>query len=415
MTRKLIRCAVILGTRPEAIKLAPVVIAFKAHEEFQCDVIATAQHREMLDQVLSVFDIVPDVDLDLMRRDQTLAELTSRSLDALDRCFASRRPDVVLCQGDTTTVLAGALAAFYHGIPLGHVEAGLRTWNLQSPWPEEANRVLTSRLATIHFAPTELNRQNLLAEGVPSQKIVITGNTVIDALLHAVAKIHLSPPAISGLDSAIMNCNRSVPVVLITGHRRENFGEKLESICLAISDLAQQFPGTQFIYPVHMNPAVRQCVENVLGSRIRKRQLLNNVHLIDPLSYFQFVSLMERSMLIITDSGGIQEEAPSLHKPVLVTRETTERPEALAGGFARIVGSNRARIVAEVTRLLTDADYYQSAVTGENPYGDGKSAARIVDAISNFVGLKGTSAQLQYVAESKLMKQRDSASYAANS
>ncbi len=368
-------------------------MALRLHKGCQCEVIVTAQHREMLDQVLEVFNIVPDIDLNLMRPNQTLAELTSRSLEALDHCFARRRPDLALCQGDTTTVLAGALAAFYHGIPFGHVEAGLRTWNLQSPWPEEANRVLTSRLATFHFAPTEVNRQNLLAEGIPSQQIILTGNTGIDALLLAVERAHLKPPQIIGLDPVIMNGDRTVPVVLITGHRRESVGQKLESICLAIADLAERFPRAQFIYPVHMNPSVRQSVANVLSPEKRNGKFSKNIHLIDPLPYIQFVALMERSTLILTDSGGIQEEAPSLGKPVLVTRDTTERPEGLAGGCAKLVGTVRANIVAEVSRLLSDTNYYRSVLKVENPYGDGRAAARIVGAISDYFGLIDTSAE----------------------
>lgn len=378
------KISVILGTRPEAIKLAPVILALRGQSEFECHVCLTAQHREMLDQVLTVFDIIPDVDLNLMRPGQTLAELTSRAITALDHYFAAEKPDLVLFQGDTTTVLAGSLSAFYRNIPIGHVEAGLRTWNMQSPWPEEANRVLTSRLATLHFAPTETNRQNLLAENVAADRIVVTGNTVIDSLLLAVEKVRRKPPVIAGLDPAIMTGDRSLPVVLITGHRRENFGQKLESICKAIADLARRFPETQFIYPVHMNPAVRKGVDKVLRDRIGNQELLGNIHLIEPLSYFQFVALMERSTLILTDSGGIQEEAPSLGKPVLVTRDTTERPEAVALGCARLVGADQAKITDEVSRLLTDRSYYQAAVKPQNPYGDGKAAGRIVQAIREF-------------------------------
>jgi UDP-N-acetylglucosamine 2-epimerase (non-hydrolysing) len=376
------KISVIFGTRPEAIKLAPVIKALRGSEAFECHVCVTAQHREMLDQVLQVFEIVPDCDLNLMRQGQTLTELTLRSLEALDRYFQEQRPGLVLFQGDTTTVLAGALAAFYQGIPIGHVEAGLRTWNMQSPWPEEANRVLTSRLATLHFAPTEASRRNLLEEGVLSERIVVTGNTVIDALLLAVEKVRVNPPQIDGLEPEVMNGNRLTPVVLITGHRRESFGEKLDSICMAIADLAELFPHVHFVYPVHLNPAVRASVTKLLRLRTSRGQPLKNIHLIEPLPYFQFVALMERSTLILTDSGGVQEEAPSLGKPVLVTRDTTERPEGIEWGCARLVGADRHRICAEVTHLLTDREYYESAVKHQNPYGDGNAAARIVDAIA---------------------------------
>ena len=378
------KVSVIMGTRPEAIKLAPVILALKQWDQVHCHVCVTAQHREMLDQVLSVFEIVPDVDLNLMRKGQNLAELTARSLEALDAYFVKQAPDFVLFQGDTTTVLAGALAAFYRGVPIGHVEAGLRTRNMQSPWPEEANRVLTSRIASLHFAPTQISYRNLRDEKVPDDKIIVTGNTVIDALLLASEKVRRRPPSLGSLDQIVARSN--MPLVLITGHRRESFGDKLESICMAIADLANLFPDTHFVYPVHMNPAVRDGVAKVLGPSTG-RCLFENVHLIEPLPYFEFVALMQRSTLIITDSGGIQEEAPSLGKPTLVTRDTTERPEAIEAGCARLVGADRTKIVAEVARLLSDSTYYKSATIPQNPYGDGKASARICEAILQYFGL----------------------------
>jgi UDP-N-acetylglucosamine 2-epimerase (non-hydrolysing) len=382
------KISIIFGTRPEAVKLAPVILALRRDPRFVTHVCVTAQHRQMLDQVLEVFDIVPDTDLDLMRPDQTLPGLTCSALTEVTTYLQAERPDMVLVQGDTTTVFAAALAAFYQGIPIGHVEAGLRTWNMRSPYPEEANRVLTTRLAALHFAPTEMNRQNLLSEGVPSHRITITGNTVIDALLLAVDRVRCKSPDISGLDAEIMNGRRTSPLVLITGHRRESFGEKFDSICEAIADLAERFPETQFVYPVHLNPNVRQSVAKVLGPRSENGQTLKNIHLIEPLPYFQFVALMDRATILLTDSGGVQEEGPSLGKPVLVMRDTTERPEAVALGCAKLVGTNRQKIVGEVSRLLTEREYYRAAIKPQNPYGDGKAAARILQAISDYFDLE---------------------------
>lgn len=381
-----VKISVILGTRPEAIKLAPLILAFRASGVFECDVCVTAQHREMLDQVLEAFDIVPDTDLDLMRPGQTLSELTCRALAGLDKYLKAEKPDLVLVQGDTTTVFASSLAAFYNGIAVGHVEAGLRTGNLMSPWPEEANRVLTTHLAALHFAPTEVSRNNLLAEGISADKIFVAGNTVIDALYLAVNKIHQAPPPIPGIEAHLMNGARHVPLVLITGHRRESFGEKLASICKAILRLASRFPEVQFVYPVHLNPTVRSTVQRVLGADTGNHAP-TNVHLIDPLSYLPFVALMERATVILTDSGGIQEEAPSLGKPVLVTRDTTERPEALTAGTVKLVGANEEKIVGEITRLLTEPKYYDSMAKIHSPYGDGKATARIMSAISRHFGL----------------------------
>lgn len=380
-----LRVSVILGTRPEAIKLAPVILALRSHPSFECHVCATAQHREMLDQVLAVFDIVPDSDLSLMRPGQSLTDLTCRALKGIDEYLIEQKPDLVLVQGDTTTVFAATLASFYQDIPVGHVEAGLRTGNLKSPWPEEGNRVLTTDLAALHFVPTAISRDNLLSEGVPDARIFLTGNTVIDALLLAIEKLHGKPTEVSGIDPSLMNGRRDSPLVLITGHRRESFGEKLESICSAIKDLAERFPQVSFVYPVHLNPNVRSTVTHILGGNGTGGPL-KNVHLIEPLSYLPFVALMERSTVILTDSGGIQEEAPSLGKPVLVTRDTTERPEAMAAGTAKLVGADRERIVDEVSRLLTDKQHYDSMATAHNPYGDGKATGRILQAIQGYFG-----------------------------
>ena len=368
--------SVIFGTRPEAIKLCPVVLALKQDPAFECKVCVTGQHREMLDQVLDVFGVKPDKDLSLMRPNQTLGGLTSRAIAAIDEYLAEENPDIVMVQGDTTTVLAGAMAAFYHHIPVAHVEAGLRTWNMESPWPEEANRVLTTRLAKWHFCPTENNKVNLLKEGVPEKDIYVTGNTVIDALYMAKEKVKVNPPGIEGLPNALMGSDGRM--VLITGHRRENFGEGFENICMAIKNLAEQFPETHFVYPVHLNPNVREPVERILGAHRGK-----NVHLIAPQSYLPFVALMNRAYLILTDSGGVQEEAPSLGKPVLVMRDTTERPEAVMAGTVKIVGTARESIETEVIRLLSDEDEYAKMRMAINPYGDGNAVDRICKVLES--------------------------------
>ena len=368
------RISVIFGTRPEAIKLCPVVNALRQDKEFECDVCVTGQHREMLYQVLDVFGVVPDRDLALMRPNQTLGGLTSRAIAAIDDYLSEKKPDVVMVQGDTTTVFAGALTAFYHHIPVAHVEAGLRTWNMESPWPEEANRVLTTRLAKWHFCPTENNKANLLKEGVPEKDIYVTGNTVIDALMLARVKVRKSVPVVEGLPSELMSSDARM--VLITGHRRENFGEGFEHICTAIANLAERFPDVHFIYPVHLNPNVREPVGRILGAYSGR-----NVHLIEPQSYLPFVALMDRSYLILTDSGGVQEEAPSLGKPVLVMRDTTERPEAVAAGTVKIVGTGREAIEQEATLLLTDVSEYRKMSMSVNPYGDGKAVGRILDVL----------------------------------
>jgi len=373
------KIAVIFGTRPEAIKLCPVVLAMQASSAFDCKVCVTGQHREMLQQVLDVFNVRPDKDLALMRPNQTLGGLTSRAIAAIDDYLSEEKPDVVVVQGDTTTVLAASLAAFYHHIPIAHVEAGLRTWNLESPWPEEANRVLTSRLAKWHFAPTQNNKENLVKEGVTASDVYVTGNTVIDALMLARAKIEkLSGEELDdaiGLPAGFMDSGRKM--VLITGHRRENFGDGFENICRAIKKLAERFPEVDFVYPVHLNPNVREPVNRILGSYTD-----TNVFLINPQGYLQFVALMNRSYLVLTDSGGVQEEAPGLGKPVLVMRDTTERPEAVGAGTVKLVGTDSSAIEENVAQILIDEVLYSQMARAVNPYGDGKAVERICDVLS---------------------------------
>lgn len=369
MTKKV---SVVFGTRPEAIKLAPVVIELKKNRNIDLNVCITAQHREMLDQVLKVFEISPDVDLGLMRDNQTLSELSVRVITAMDSYYKDYKPDLVLVQGDTTTTFIASLIAFYNKIKIGHVEAGLRTWNKFSPFPEEINRVLTSKLADIHFAPTEISKQNLLAESVKEEHIHITGNTVIDALLFAVQKTKGNNIKIPGLADSFNYENENI--ILITGHRRENFGEGFENICHAISDLAEEFTNYYFIYPVHLNPNVRKPVYEILSDK-------KNIHLIEPLDYLPFISLMNNSKLILTDSGGIQEEAPSLGKPVLVMRGTSERPEGIDAGTAKLVGVKRDEIVSQTKKLLLDNNEYIKMANVVNPYGDGKASERIAEII----------------------------------
>jgi UDP-N-acetylglucosamine 2-epimerase (non-hydrolysing) len=387
------KIAVIFGTRPEAIKLAPVVLAMKRASDLDCRVCVTGQHRQMLDQVLDVFQIRPDADLNLMVPNQSLASLTARGIEAIDRYLADDTPDLLLVQGDTTTTLCGALAAFFRKVPVGHVEAGLRTFNLQAPWPEEGNRVLASRVTTLHFAPTDVSRRNLMAEGVPDENIVVTGNTGIDALFLARDKVLLNPPTIPGLPGILQPgtpCADGSPrLVLITGHRRENFGDGFENICRSIAELARQFPDTHFVYPVHLNPNVREPVNRLLGAEAHSG-VLPNVHLLEPLSYLPFVGLLERAYIILTDSGGIQEEAPSLGKPVLVMRDTTERPEGVDAGTVRLVGTNAATIVREVSRLLTDRNAYNHMARSHNPYGDGHATQRILEACRNMAPITVT-------------------------
>jgi UDP-N-acetylglucosamine 2-epimerase (non-hydrolysing) len=376
------RIVAILGTRPEAIKMAPVIFALRRAPDIECKVCVTGQHRHLLDQVLQGFGIAPDADLNLMQPNQTLAGLTSRAVSEISGYLQKDRPHLLLVQGDTTTVLCASLAAFYHHVSIGHVEAGLRTGDLNAPWPEEMNRILTTRLAAIHFAPTESARQNLLREGVLPDDIHVTGNPVIDALLLALEKVRQHPPEIPGLTLALdSDVNLQKQLVLVTGHRRENFGGGLESICSAIANLARIFPDTHFIYPMHLNPQVRSPVERWLG----KSSGLENVHLIEPLSYFAFVSLMSRATVILTDSGGIQEEAPSLGKPVLVMRQTTERPEAVQAGTVKLVGTDHDKIVSETSELLRNSLAREAMSRAINPYGDGKAAERIAEACHRFL------------------------------
>ncbi len=372
------KVAFVFGTRPEAIKLAPVILAMRRQGGLATHLCATAQHRELLDQVFEVFDIRPDADLGLMRPDQSLAGLTARAVTALDDYYRRERPDLVLVQGDTTTVLCAALTAFYRRIPVGHVEAGLRTGDKFSPFPEEINRVLTTHVADLHFAPTSTARANLLAEGVAGERIFVTGNPVIDALRLVVPRTRREPPAIPGLPGDAPGDPEGRPLVLITGHRRESFGPPFESLCRAIARLAGEFADHAFVYPVHLNPRVREPVFRLLGGRA-------NVHLIEPVSYLAFVALMDRSKLILTDSGGVQEEAPSLGKPVLVMREATERPEAVAAGAARLVGTDFDRIVTEAKHLLTDPAAYRAMAQAVNPYGDGQAGGRIVEVCLRFL------------------------------
>jgi len=369
------KLSIILGTRPEAIKLAPIILAAKQSPSFEVSVCVTEQHRELLDQVLGDFDIQPDVDLHLMESNQQLADFTARAITMLDAYFLDYQPDIALVQGDTSSVFAASLAAFYHRIKIGHVEAGLRTWNKYSPFPEEINRVLVTHLADYHFAPTQQSKENLLMEGIPENRIFVTGNTVIDALLIAVEKVRSHRPVISGLPSDLLAGNSKKSLVLITGHRRENFGEGFESICRAILTLADRFPDAAFVYPVHLNPNVREPVFRLLGGR-------TNIHLLEPLSYLPFVALMIRSTIILTDSGGIQEEALSLGKPVFVMREVTERPEALAVGTVRLVGADAGKIVASVATLLSKPEECAAISQRHNPYGDGQAAERILKILS---------------------------------
>jgi UDP-N-acetylglucosamine 2-epimerase (non-hydrolysing) len=369
------RIAVIFGTRPEAIKLAPLCLELaRRPDEFEPWTWVTAQHRQMLDQVLKTFGLESDRDFDLMRPGQTLTAVTSAVLEALERAFAEQRPDTIVVQGDTTTAFAASLAAYYARIPVGHVEAGLRTATKYAPFPEEMNRRLATRLADWHFAPTERARENLLAENVDPAAIHVTGNTVIDALAIVAGKVRAEPPAMpDDFPARLVAGGR--PMVLITGHRRENFGPGFESICRAIGRLGERFPGTHWIYPVHLNPNVREPVGRLLGGR-------PNVHLIEPLDYEPFVWAMDRSHFLLTDSGGIQEEAPYLGKPVLVMRNCTERPEALEAGTARLVGADEETIVTECARLIEDAAAYAAMSRAHNPFGDGKAAGRIVDILA---------------------------------
>ena len=363
----------IIGTRPEAIKLAPVIIELGHQSDyFISRVCATAQHRQMLDQALEIFDIEPDHDLDIMTPDQSLAQVTARAIEGLDRVIAEEQPDVVLVQGDTTTAFCGALAAYYHQVLVGHVEAGLRTGNKHAPFPEEINRRLVAQLADYHFAPTELAREALVREGIAASAVFVTGNTVIDALLWVRERVREVRPQLP--DGLVESVDRR-KMILVTGHRRESFGEGFENICHAIREVADTFSDVVFIYPVHLNANVREPVNRILGRHER-------IHLIEPLSYAPFVWLMDRATMVLTDSGGVQEEAPSLGKPVLVMRETTERPEGIDAGSARLVGIQQERIVNELTRLLYHPEERAAMCKARNPYGDGKAAARIVEILA---------------------------------
>ena len=376
----------VFGTRPEAIKMAPLVKEFQKYpEQFKTIVCVTGQHREMLDQVLNIFEITPDYDLNIMKQGQDLYDVTARVLVGMRDVLKDAQPDVVLVHGDTTTSTASALAAFYQQIPVGHVEAGLRTHNIYSPWPEEMNRLITGRIATYHFSPTPLSKENLLKENVAESAITVTGNTVIDALYMVVDKIKknstLSDELAALLKTAGYDTSRLAngkKLVLITGHRRENFGDGFINMCTAIKDLTQKYPDVDFVYPMHLNPNVRKPIHEVFGEDLSN---LGNMFFIEPLEYLSFVYLMEQSNIVLTDSGGIQEEAPGLGKPVLVMRDTTERPEALEAGTVKLVGTDYNKIVSEVSRLLDDSEYYDAMSKAVNPYGDGLSCGRVVETL----------------------------------
>lgn len=374
------RVLLVFGTRPEAIKMAPLVKALKAQPAFDVKVCVTAQHRQMLDQVLHLFDIKPDFDLNLMKPGQDLYDITSGVLLGLKAVLTEWRPDAVLVHGDTSTTFAASLAAFYQRIPVGHVEAGLRTGNLYSPWPEEANRKLTSTLVKWHFAPTDTSRSNLLSENIAAESIHVTGNTVIDALLQVREKIITNASLRQQFEKNFDFLGAAKRLVLVTGHRRENFGAGFEQICQALARIARTHDDVQVVYPVHLNPQVQEPVRRLLGG-------IDNVHLIEPLDYLPFVYLMDKSTLILTDSGGIQEEAPSLGKPVLVMRDTTERPEAVEAGTVRLVGTNANEIASQASALLSNAEAWKAMAFAHNPYGDGFACKRIAQALLADKGL----------------------------
>ena len=372
----MLKVVTVFGTRPEAIKMAPLVQELKKYPgEINCKVAVTAQHREMMDQVLRLFDILPDYDLNVMQDRQSLYDITVRSLAGLEEVLQREKPDLVLVHGDTTTTFVGALAAYYEQIPVGHVEAGLRTYNRLSPFPEEMNRRLTDTLSELHFAPTIQAKQNLLREGIPGENIYVTGNTVIDALLETVKKDYsFSDPVLQSIDY------KSRRVLLVTAHRRENLGEPLENICLALKELVENYPDVEVVFPVHKNPLVRQVVEKILSG-------LERVRLIEPLDYQPFANLIKNSYLVLSDSGGLQEESPALGKPVLVLRDTTERPEAVEAGTVRLIGSEQAKIVAAAKSLLEDRQEYEKMANVVNPYGDGNASRRIAHVIRMKFGL----------------------------
>jgi UDP-N-acetylglucosamine 2-epimerase (non-hydrolysing) len=365
----------VFGTRPEAIKMAPLALSLAADERFEAKVCVTGQHRQMLDQVLDLFEIKPDFDLNIMKPGQDLTDVTTAILQGMKKVFAEYKPDIVLVHGDTATTFATTLAAYYQQIPVAHVEAGLRTGNLYSPWPEEANRKLTGALAAVHFAPTETSRQNLLKEGVAEASIHVTGNTVIDALLDVVSRVSNTASLQQAFHEQFSFIGEGKRVILVTGHRRESFGDGFENICKALATTAKAFPDVEIVYPVHLNPNVREPVNRLLAG-------IGNIHLIEPLEYLPFVWLMNRSYLILSDSGGIQEEAPSLGKPVLVMRDTTERPEAVEAGTVKLVGTAVDAITSNLSRLLTASDAYEQMSYAHNPYGDGKACARILETLS---------------------------------
>ncbi|WP_248744729.1 MULTISPECIES: UDP-N-acetylglucosamine 2-epimerase (non-hydrolyzing) [unclassified Pseudomonas] len=365
----------VFGTRPEAIKMAPLALLLAADERFNAKICVTGQHRQMLDQVLELFELEPDFDLNIMRPAQTLTDVTTAILQGMKDIFVDYRPDVILVHGDTATTFATTLAAYYHQIPVAHVEAGLRTGNLYSPWPEEANRKLTGALAAVHFAPTERSQQNLLQEGVDAASIHVTGNTVIDALLEVVKKLESSEALQAQFAEQFGFLSKDRRLVLVTGHRRESFGDGFERICHALVSIAKEFDDVEIVYPVHLNPNVREPVNRLLGG-------VKNIHLIEPLDYLPFVYLMNRSHLILTDSGGVQEEAPSLGKPVLVMRDTTERPEAVEAGTVRLVGTSEDAIISNLQALLRSYAAYEKMSVAHNPYGDGKACMRIVAVLA---------------------------------
>jgi UDP-N-acetylglucosamine 2-epimerase (hydrolysing) len=365
----------VLGTRPEAIKMAPLILKLRETSGFETRVCVTGQHRQMLDQVMQLFDIAPDFDLAVMRDNQTLAGITSGVLQGMEEVLARFNPNIVLVHGDTTTTMAATLASFYHHVPVGHVEAGLRTHNLNSPWPEEMNRRVTDGISTYLFAPTEESRQNLVREGVPASKVLVTGNTVIDALVEVVRKFTTQPELERKIAAQFPFLDFNKRMILVTGHRRENFGDRFVSFCLALRLIADLHPDVQIVYPVHLNPNVQKPVRAIL-------EHTPNVHLIGPQEYLSFTWLMNRSYLIITDSGGVQEEAPSLGKPVLVTRDTTERPEAVAANTARLVGTDTDKIVEAVETLLNDRSEHERMARAHSPYGDGRACERIIQALA---------------------------------
>lgn len=370
-----LKTLIVVGTRPEAIKMAPLMIALARDPRFEARICVTAQHRQMLDQVLDLFELTPDFDLNIMKPDQTLADITASILTGMGGVFDDFAPDITLVHGDTSTTLAATLASYYRRIQVGHVEAGLRTGNIYSPWPEEANRKLTGSLANLHFAPTPASRDNLVREGVRPDTISVTGNTVVDALLRVTQRLEDDAALRAACEGKFTFLNPDRRRILVTGHRRESFGGGFERICRALLEVVTRFPDVEIVYPVHLNPNVQEPVKRLLGDQ-------DNIHLIEPLDYLPFVYLMNQAHLILTDSGGIQEEAPSLGKPVLVMRETTERPEAVEAGTVKLVGTDVDKIVGEISHLLNDKKAYERMSFAHNPYGDGRACERIIGALA---------------------------------